>query len=513
MRSPVEGTGLAPLTRYPLEADLRYVVSLGSTFIGIANLGTSRPRTLLARPRPTGPVVLAGDFNLHHPKWDQFNRYERKAEPLLELALQWDLDLQTPRGTVTRAPQGGQQGRPSTIDHFWTSTSVRASYSGVEARGRSDHYPQVLDISLSNSLQQRAQPEGWSWKMADYKRIKSEAKGLLLKVSLEDVRELSGFRARVQTQGDLDQAFDWLVEELTRIAEASAPRKKLSRGFRSPWWSARVAEAAKEARQAERAYRQTRDIYHKGQLSQCLQALTTVLQTEKTRAWRSVLHQATQRPDLLWSLERWARCRSFRPPDPPKIPALAGPPGQPELTTHTEKAAALATRFFPSPPADLSDIHDPALVRGWETRIPATQLVTPDDIHEVLSKAGPWKAPGEDNLPMGLLKACGKPLCRILAVLATKCLELGWFPNRFKRAKTVVLQKPGKAPKTYQTLGGYRPIALLPNLGKVIEAIVARKVTKAAEAASILPDEQMGNREHRSTELAVRLVVAQVQEA
>ncbi len=39
----MEGTGLAPLTRYPLEADLRYIVSLGSTFIGIANLGTSRP--------------------------------------------------------------------------------------------------------------------------------------------------------------------------------------------------------------------------------------------------------------------------------------------------------------------------------------------------------------------------------------------------------------------------------------------------------------------------------------
>src|SRR4029450_13549116 len=50
-------------------------------------------------------------------------------------------------------------------------------------------------------------------------------------------------------------------------------------------------------------------------------------------------------------------------------------------------------------------------------------------------------------------------------------------------------------------------------LGKVIEAVVARRITGAAEAYGLLPDELIGNRAHRSTELAVRLVVAQVQEA
>ena len=68
-----------------------------------------------------------------------------------------------------------------------------------------------------------------------------------------------------------------------------------------------------------------------------------------------------------------------------------------------------------------------------------------------------------------------------------------------KRAKTIVLPKPGKAPSAYQAAGGYRPIALLPTLEKVIESVVARKVTQAAEANGLLPDEQIGNRAHRST--------------
>ena len=76
------------------------------------------------------------------------------------------------------------------------------------------------------------------------------------------------------------------------------------------------------------------------------------------------------------------------------------------------------------------------------------------------------------------------------------CLRLGWFPDRFKRAKIVVLQKPGKTPETYRTPGGYRPIALLPAVGKVIEALVARRVTKATEVYSLLPAKQIVNREY-----------------
>jgi hypothetical protein len=51
---------------------------------------------------------------------------------------------------------------------------------------------------------------------------------------------------------------------------------------------------------------------------------------------------------------------------------------------------------------------------------------------------------------------------------------------------------------------------LLPTIRKVIEAIVAKRVTEVAEANNLLPEEQMGNRAYRSMELAIQLVVAQV---
>ena len=467
---------------------------------------------LLARQAPAYPAVLAGDFNLHHPQWDQYGRYDRKAEALLELAVQWDLDLRTPAGTITRAPQGSQQGRTSTIDHFWATIGLPTAYYGLEFRGKSDHYPQVLEVYTSGPPIPLPQPQGWNWKMMKESRVEAEAAYIPLRMGLGDPGP-QGLKARVKETAGLEKAFDQLIEELQRVAEAATPRKKANRGIGSPWWSEEVKEAQEEARRAERECRVAQSGHSREKLGQSLRALTATINREKTKVWRATLQKATHHPELLWSLERWARCKSFNPLEPSKLPTFTGPPGGPDLSTHQDKARALAGRFFPSPEADLTDIQDPDLQEQWDPRFSIEEKVTTRDIEATLSKISPWKALGDDYLPTGLLKACGRPLFEVLAVLAEACFRLGWFPGRFKRAKTVVLQKPGKTPDTYRTPGGYRPIALLPTVGKLIEAIVAKRVTSAAEAHGLLPAEQMGNREHRSTELAIRLVVAQVQEA
>ena len=119
--------------------------------------------------------MLAGDFDLHHPQWDYYDRYQQQADTLLQLALQWDLSLRTPRGTITREPQGAQRGRPSTIDHFWASVDLPATYYGLGERGRSDHYPQVLELRCLGQRHAQSQPEGWNWKIVDKKRVEAEA--------------------------------------------------------------------------------------------------------------------------------------------------------------------------------------------------------------------------------------------------------------------------------------------------------------------------------------------------
>ena len=50
----------------------------------------------------------------------------------------------------------------------------------------------------------------------------------------------------------------------------------------------------------------------------------------------------------------------------------------------------------------------------------------------------------------------------------------------------MILQKSGKTLKTYRTPAGYRPIALLPIVGKVIKALVVKRIIEAAEAYGLL---------------------------
>ena len=100
-----------------------------------------------------------------------------------------------------------------------------------------------------------------------------------------------------------------------------------------------------------------------------------------------------------------------------------------------------------------------------------------------------------------------------LRQLATSSTVLGYFPTIFKKAAVVVLCKPGKLIAQFYQAGGWQPISLLSCIGKVLEGIIAIKITAAVEECGILLLEQFGNRAGRSTELAARVVIKTVKAA
>ena len=122
-----------------------------------------------------------------------------------------------------------------------------------------------------------------------------------------------------------------------------------------------------------------------------------------------------------------------------------------------------------------------------EQRFEIDRTASTEDVQGILRKASAWKAPGLDDLPMGFLRACGKPLAKIIASIATACLELEYFPQRFRCAEVVVLAKAGKTGKIVHTPGAYRPVALLCAIGKVIEKTMSKRIAAAAEKYNLLP--------------------------
>jgi hypothetical protein len=70
-----------------------------------------------------------------------------------------------------------------------------------------------------------------------------------------------------------------------------------------------------------------------------------------------------------------------------------------------------------------------------------------------------------------------------------------------------VLSKSNKTAAQKSTPGAWRPISLLNTVGKIVKAAFARRITSAAEDKKLLPDGQMENKQHKSTDLAVKMVV------
>ena len=69
--------------------------------------------------------------------------------------------------------------------------------------------------------------------MMDESRVEAEAAFISLKLGLEDPGP-QGLRARVREVESLEEAFNQLITELQRVAEAATPRKKANRGKGSP---------------------------------------------------------------------------------------------------------------------------------------------------------------------------------------------------------------------------------------------------------------------------------------
>ena len=96
------------------------------------------------------------------------------------------------------------------------------------------------------------------------------------------------------------------------------------------------------------------------------------------------------------------------------------------------------------------------------------------EITKTLQKCRNRSAPGEDQISYFILKNLDRENLSNIALIYNSCLKTGYFPNAWKQAKVVMLPKPGKD-LTKPT--SYRPISLLPAMGKIFERIVASRLS------------------------------------
>ena len=99
---------------------------------------------------------------------------------------------------------------------------------------------------------------------------------------------------------------------------------------------------------------------------------------------------------------------------------------------------------------------------------------TEQELRVAVDSFNPKKAPGADGFTADICaRAVSQDPGTFLAITNT-CLKLGHFPKPWKEAAVVVLRKPAK--QDYFQPKSYRPIGLLPVLGKILEKMVVGRL-------------------------------------
>ena len=140
-----------------------------------------------------------------------------------------------------------------------------------------------------------------------------------------------------------------------------------------------------------------------------------------------------------------------------------------------------------------------------ETETTASTEDTPpfrvEEINTIINKLNSRKAPGRDLIEVQMVKEAWPVIQHELQTLFNNCLAQKVFPEQFKYAQIRALLKGEDKDRTDPK--SYRPISLLPVIGKVLEKLMAGRLRALVNEHHISSDRQFGFRPGKSTEDAL----------
>ena len=435
-------------------------------------------------------LFVAGDFNRHDQLWggDEVisSQYHGEGTPLLEWMGSLGMQSMLPRGTKTF--QVGQY--ETTIDLVLASSLLASRVLKCQlhdAEHGSDH--RAISSTFSDGWIDDIESPKYNYRKTNWEAINAELRRLTSSDRIDNVRELE-----IQSKAILT-----VVEE---TLARHTPKKRPS-PYMKAWWDEELSILRREYTILRN---KTINIMRNGSFQPDLEAQVTVarrrfhkaIRDKKKRHWHDFLDE----PSNMWKAARYLRAghSGFG-----SIPVLVES-GR-EIEQDQEKAQTLLRTFFPSTPDGWSttteDEHTPVIQDNPD--------LTTGEIEEAIRQVKPWKAPGVDGLPSVVWKATWPVLKEWIHAIFQASIKLGVVPAAWKIARILPLRKPNKA--DYTVPKAYRPISLLPTLGKVLELVVARRLSFWAETYSLLPEGQFGARPRRSCDQALVLLMEKIKEA
>ena len=374
----------------------------------------------------------------------------------------------------------------------------------------------VIDSSPDQTFVHAAQIERFKWRAED--NLNSDHKPIIItyqnatipkvntspqfiwKLSKADWPKFTEMiEERVQAIDTTQSVFkmeEALSKEIRKAANKHIGRKKMDSNTK-PFMTKEIKEAIKRRNQL----RKTSSGKEREELNQACQEVASLIREEREKAWREYVENIDLHTD---PRKVWRTIRSIEGSQPPQKKNEVLVTDGIARVEDKDKAEAFARTYrkFSQIPKRKEDKNFHTEVRKKMTDTPmgidkTEREISMREMETVINHTGNFKAAGEDEITYEMLKKLGpkaKELLLLIFNLVWK--DPGGLPRNWRTAVIRPLLKEGKDP---EKTASYRPISLTSCCGKILEKIVADRMTQILEERGLFTNNQAGFRQGRST--------------
>lgn len=450
-------------------------LTLGSTYIPPSHdLQTSLSSWSKDKNLHNSNLLLLGDFNAHSTLWG-YDSEDARGEVIQDLLSFQDLIVLNNPNSPPTFETSRAKGWPDLSLCSPTLHDIVTSWEVLEETSLSDHKYISVSIDLSPSSSRHIR---YRTKKTSLTKFKYKMKPHLLKFSNQINSAIS--------KDHLDSIINSFTEETKEICNQTLKKKNFQSHPGFSWWNQNLRAKRNKITAISRKLKNNPDNV----------SIKIALSKEK----------ATYKKDIIRAKrEAWIKFCTIQSDK-------NGKPFQLIFSKHTKSSLNLSPDYN-APINNMDTLRQLAdnIYNSSSTtpQINPTFIGTDNDtdhytnsheITNILKQRNNKKAPGPDGLDTILLKTIHSLNKKFLQTLYNKCIQYHLFPSAWKIGNIIFFNKPNKDD---HLSSAYRPIHLLPIIGKIFEKIINNRLTHYLETHNKLSKNQFGFRKQKSTVMAI----------
>ncbi len=424
-------------------------------------------------------VFLLGDLNIDVLKYD--NSY--LASEYIDLLFS-NVFLQT----ITR-PTRCTNTSASLIDHCITNANLYKYSSHILTEKISDHFPIIITATQSKICNSRPTRSFRDFSDTNIQKFKLNFGRLNWR--------------HIFHQNNVDVAFNNFSDTFNQLYDLHFPVKtiQINKNIhpKDPWFTKgllvsrnRKFQLSKLASKNPTAinkqnFNTYRNIYNRVvRLAKCTFFETSLMknQSDLKKTWKLIRMATNRKPKNRKQESVSLKINNILTDDPSVV-----------ATTFNEFFSAIPHQIS----ATINRTNHPESESNSSTFTPLfdieTNPISHEEILKTVAELEPKSSYDLNNVSMVFIKKCIAELLNPLHIIFNLSFKTGVVPNRMKTAKVVPIFKAGDP----SSPDNYRPISLINNFSKILEKIMANRLTNFLEFNNIISDYQFGFRKGHST--------------